>query len=257
MSQAAKKITKLKYVSLEFMALPIGIYSGMKWCLFVLIYLLTVINLFSQGFPYPMYDQQNLPDLEPEIELDDVEGTAYLNEEFIFGAIHYGGGKKITQIPLRLNIYHDRLEYQDENGKIMAFGNPEFIDYIVMEKEVFVYLRKSKAYKVSGFVKMWHLYLPTLLTKMEVKFLKGEGKKPFDLHESPNQRRLERIPDIHYVMKSRDEIEKVTSVKKLIEYLGTHEDELNEFVENAEISTKEPEKLALLLNFYHQLDQNP
>jgi hypothetical protein len=56
-------------------------------------------------------------------------------------------------------------------------------------------------------------------------------------------------------MRDPNEIEKVTSVKKLIRYLGAHNAELTDFAERADISTDEPGKLVKLVNYYLQLEE--
>jgi hypothetical protein len=222
----------------------------MRWC-FLTILQLAVNLLFSQPEIPSTFNQQMMLD---NSELENVEGTPYLHEEFNTGVIYYGGTHKIEQIPLRLDLFRDRLEFKNEQGAVMAFVNPERMDQVVIGNEVFIYLSKSNANKVSGFLKMWNTRSPFLLTKMDIKFKKGEEAKPFDLHE-PRPDRLERIPDKHYIMRDPKEIEKVTSVKKLIRYLGAHNAELTDFAERADISTDEPGKLVKLVNYYLQLEE--
>ena len=222
----------------------------MKWYL-SLLSLLSTNFLFSQAqIPLSFNEAAMLA----TNELEDVQGTPYLYEEFKNGEIYYGGKHKIEQIPLRLDLFRDRLEYKDEKGVIMAFGNPDRMDFIIIDKEVFVYLPKNRAYKISGFLKMWNTRMPCILTKMNVNFLKAEEAKPFDLHE-PRPDRLERVPDNHFIMVNKEEIERVTSVKKLIKYLGAHSEELTEYAEKIQISQDDPEALAKLVNYYIQLEQ--
>ncbi len=225
----------------------------MRYLLLLVITLLVNCGqLFSQvGIP-PTFNQALM--LSSDEELANVDGTPYMRDEFVLGDIYYGGEHKIEQIPLRLDIYRERLEYKDEKGAVMAFGNPEMMDYVMIGKEVFIYLPKNPAYKVSGFLKMWNTKLPCLLSKMNVNYIKGEEAKPYDLHPGRPDR-LERVPDHQYIMGSRNDVEKVSSVKKLIKYLGDHSTELTEYAESAELSVKEPEKLVKLVNYYHQLEQ--
>ena len=218
---------------------------------FTAITCLTVNLLFSQAEIPPTFNQQMMLD---NSELENVEGTPYLQEEFNNGDIYYGGKHKIEQVPLRLDLFRDRLEFKNEQGAVMAFANPERMDYVVIGKEVFIYLPKSKGSSVSGFLKTWNTRAPFLLTKMEIKFKKGEEAKPFDLHE-PTQDRLERIPDKHFIMRDPNDIEKVTTVKKLIRYLGTHNEKLFEFAKKAEINDDEPEKLVKLVNYFQQMEE--
>jgi hypothetical protein len=89
---------------------------------------------------------------------------------------------------------------------------------------------------------------------MGIKYFKAEEAKPFDLHE-PRPDRLERIKDNHYIMKSSEEVERVTSVKKLIKYLGAHGAELSDYAKKTDLNSNEPKDLAKLVNYYLQLEQ--
>ena len=133
----------------------------------------------------------------------------------------------------------------------MAFADPRHIDKIVIENEIYIYIDKSMGAEVFGFVKKWNAKLPTVLTKMKIEFLNKEDPKPF---EDTKPERFERAMDKHYIMKSKNEIVKVTSVKKLIKYLGTHTEELSIFAKEEKISAGDPEELAKLLEYYHELE---
>ena len=220
----------------------------MKWRLLML-YLLASNYLIAQPEIPRSWNQQTM--LDSGQELINVEGSPYLFQEFKPGKIYYSGEHKI-ELPIRLDLYRDRLEYQNQEGTTMVFLNQEEIDYVVVGGEIFLRVPQSRDYKVSGFLKMWNSKLPSLLTKMNIKYFKAEEAKPFDLHE-PRPDRLERIMDNHYIMKSAEEVERVSSVKKLIKYLGSHSAELTEYVKKTEISS-EPEDMAKLVNYYHELE---
>jgi hypothetical protein len=89
---------------------------------------------------------------------------------------------------------------------------------------------------------------------MKVEFFKREDPKPFDLAE-PKLDRLERAADRYYLMKSEHEIKRVTSVKKLIKYLGKYSSELTDYSNKEGFSGNDQEELVKLLDYYHELDQ--
>ncbi|MCK5468824.1 MAG: hypothetical protein KAI99_09945 [Cyclobacteriaceae bacterium] len=179
-----------------------------------------------------------------------IKGSPYLYEEFQSGEVYYDKKYKVVQIPLQYNLYNDEFVYEYKNVT-MAFANPGSIDKIVIGDEVFIYIEKDKQKKVSGFVKMWNDQYPTVLTKMNVDFLKKEQVQPFTEQKLD---RFERTLDKHYLMKSQNEIEKISSVKKLIKSLGNHLSELSDFAKYEKISANDPEELTKLLEFYHGLD---
>lgn len=182
----------------------------------------------------------------------EIQGSPYLNEAFQLGEVYYDGKYKISRLPLRYNLHNDEIEYKEKNA-IMAFADPNSIDKVVIGDQVFVYIKKDKKSPVSGFVQMWNDRLPTVLTKMKVDFLEKEEAKPY---VDPKPARFERGYDKHYLMKNQNEIEKIVSVKKLIKSLGKHQSELSAFAKKEKVSSSDPEELAILLNFYHELEQD-
>ena len=179
----------------------------------------------------------------------EIQGSPYLDEEFKVGEVYYKGKYKVTDLPLRYNLYNDEIEYKDNNAP-MAIAQPDKIDKVIIGKDIFIYIKKNSLHKVSGFVRIWNDEYPSILTKMKVAFFEKEPPKAI-VESKPA--RFERKHDIHYLMKSPDEIEKIKSVKKLIQSLGNHEKELTDFAKKEKISVRKPEELAKLLNYYQGL----
>ena len=180
----------------------------------------------------------------------DIFGSPYLNEEFKEADIYTNDKYKISKVQMRYNLYNDEFQFKNKN-MIMAIADPGRIDKIVIGDELFIYLNDKKQKTVSGYVKQWNSQLPAVVTKMKVNFFEKEKPKPY---VEPKPDRFERAQDKHYLMKSKNEIENISSVKKLIKSLGDHEVELTEFVKNKKISAGDPVELARILDFYHSLD---
>ena len=178
---------------------------------------------------------------------EEIQGSPYLNEEFMVGEVYYDGKYKVTDLPLRYNLYNDEIEYKDNNTP-MAIAQPDKIDKVIIGKNIFIYIKKNSLHKVSGFVRIWNDESPSILTKMKVAFFEKEPPKAI-VESKPA--RFERKYDIHYLMKSPEEIEKIKSVKKLIQSLGNHEKELTDFAKKEKISSRNPAELAKLLDHYH------
>jgi hypothetical protein len=183
-------------------------------------------------------------------ENSNISGSQYLNENFENSDIFYDREFKISQVPVRYNIYNDQFEFKN-NNTILNFANPEKIDRIVTETEIFIYVRKNKNNKVQGFAKVWNEQYPSVLTKMKVEFFNKEKPQAF-AEEKPD--RFERAMDRHYLIKSKDEIEIIKSVKKLIISLEKHSSELSDFAKKEKISSGDPDELAKLLDYYNGLD---
>jgi hypothetical protein len=183
-------------------------------------------------------------------EISNISGSQYLNENFENSDIFYDREFKISKVPVRYNIYNDQFEFKN-NNTILNFANPEKIDSIVTGAEIFIYVRKNKYNKVQGFAKVWNEQYPSVLTKMKVEFFNKEKPQAF-AEAKPD--RFERSMDRHYLIKSKDEIEIIKSVKKLIISLEKHTSELSDFAKKEKISSGDPEELAKLLDYYNGLD---
>lgn len=180
----------------------------------------------------------------------DIDGSPYLHDEFQDGEVFYDGKYKFSNLQLRYNLYNDEIEYKEKNV-VMAIVGQEKIDKVIINDEVFVYIQKGTLKGLSGLVKMWNEEMPSVITKMKVEFMKKEAAKPY---VEPKPDRFERGHNKHYILKNETEIEKISSVKKLIKFLGKHSDELTVYSKKERISTGDASELAKLLDYYHTLE---
>jgi len=52
-----------------------------------------------------------------------IDGTPYLMDEFSEGEVIINDSIRIEKVPLRYNIYNDKIEFQNENEQILEIGN--------------------------------------------------------------------------------------------------------------------------------------
>ena len=224
-----------------------------QFVLFTFILIAFALNVQAQDG----YTTKQLTDLVGQLNWDrriqegndNIAGTPYLEEEFKNGDVYYDKEFKVEQVPLRLNLYNDEFEYKVKNT-VMAFADPGHIDKIVIDTDVYIYLDQDTGPELHGFVKKWNEQLPSIVTKMKTEFLNKEEPKPF---EDTKPDRFDRKLDKNYVMVGNSEFEKISSVKKLIKYLGDHNSELTSFAKKEKISSGDPEELAKLLEYFHSL----
>ena len=227
-------------------------------------YTFCILVAFVQLVSFSLFAQDNLisigmGDLASQLHWNstiqppssDIEGSPYLNKEFLIGDVYYSKKYKITEIPLRYNIYNDDMEYEINNS-IMAIANPHQIDKVVLGDEVFIYLknRASEKEEVGGFVKIWNSSSPAIITKMTVKYFEKEPQKAMT---DPKPPRFKRMDNSHFLMHNHQDILRIKSVKKLILSLGNHQEKLMKFAKKEKISAKDPEELARLLDYYNGL----
>ncbi len=178
-----------------------------------------------------------------------IQGSPYLNDEFKPGEVFYEGKFKISNVPLRYNMYNDEMEFMDKNV-VLAIAFPEKIDKVIIGKETFIYIGKSDEKGLKGYVIKWDDTFPCILTKMKVEYFDKEPPQPI-VESKPA--RYERAYDQQYLMKSSNEIESIKSIKKLIQSIGDHENELTNFSKKEKISANDPQELIKLIDYYKGL----
>ena len=214
-------------------------------------FLLTVTNSFSQAITFR--NELHGGGLKyPPDNKDYIEGTRYLHDNFIKGSIYYDDSLQLDDIPLRLNLHNDALEFL-QNDSAYVFVDAYRLDKILLGDDEFAYLKVHPNSEISGYVKVWNNEFPMLITKMKVDFVKEIKGKPFVITQSDH---FERADDIHYVMKSEHEIARIISIKKLIKYLENYSTELINFAKNEHVSIKDPESIVRLLKYYRMVELN-
>ena len=183
---------------------------------------------------------------------DYYEGSRYLYDEFIVGDL-YAEDSVLTGIPLRLNLHNTQAEFV-WNDSVYEFVEVSSIDHIIIDDEVFVYMDMNiDTNGAARFAKKWNNQFPQLLTTMNSKFY-HEGIDP--LYRELRLNRFERI-DTHYVLTVEGAITRVTSVKKLITFLGNHTGQLTRFAKKEKICADDPVELLKLLDYYRSLNTTP
>ncbi|WKN45960.1 hypothetical protein [Tunicatimonas pelagia] len=173
-------------------------------------------------------------------EIDAIKGSRFLYDDFLPGTVYFDNKTKFTNIPMRLNLYHDELQYIN-NDSIYAFATPNRFDSVTIGGEAFIYLDESNNLDLSGFVRIWNSQFPAIVTKMSVGL-----SVPL---------RFDRKDDQHYLIRSESDIVMVKSVEHLIYLLCYHSLELEEFAKQEKISSTNGAELAWLVERYREVYQ--
>ncbi|MEM9671507.1 MAG: hypothetical protein AAF992_02880 [Bacteroidota bacterium] len=135
-------------------------------------------------------------------QIDVVRGSPYLYDEFIVGTIYFNGFTEVSHLPLRFNILKNEFEAL-KDSLIYTFAEPELIDRILLEGNVFTYINESEGHELSGFVKMWNFQFPTVVTKMRNYIV--EQTYHGHLFDYTNPVFILPMRDEHYLMQSEIE----------------------------------------------------
>jgi hypothetical protein len=179
-----------------------------------------------------------------------IEGTPYLNEQFIEGEIIFGEANR-TKVPVRYNIFQDLMEYQ-QNGKALALDPTKKIKTVKMGDEIFIVEKYSLEGKTKyGFLNLIDTGKMTLLSKKMIKYqepLKGRGLDGGDLPA-----KFSRMSDTFFYRLGDGELKEVGNLKELIASLPDKQEEVKQFAKKEKISPKKQEELVKLVRYYNSL----
>jgi hypothetical protein len=228
------------------------IFNRAIWCL--LAFHLVATPAFSQD----VYINRSIADLANEVQWNrkatisaaTIAGSPYLHDDFQEGVVYLDGKYKVDHVPMRLNLHSGEMEFMTKNT-VLVIAEPGKVDKIVIGQEVFLYLENEQKGQVSGFVKQWNDSLPAIITKMKVDFFPKEAAKPY---VEPKPDRYERAPDEIFLLIKDGNLERVSTIKKLIQSLGAHESELQEFAKKEKTSASDPAELAAFIDYFRKLE---
>jgi hypothetical protein len=180
----------------------------------------------------------------------EAEGSPYLLEEFTLSEVHANNNKALG-ILVRYNVYEDYMEFQDQ-GSIYELKPDKSIKEISLGVEKFVveeypYKGKSKL----GYLHMLHNGRATLLAKKSVNLVPAKEATP--MKYDPTPAKFERLQDVLYYRIGDDPLMKVENIKKIIESLPDHKDEMLKFVDENKISARSDDEVVKLFTFYNSL----
>jgi len=182
----------------------------------------------------------------------DFEGSPYDKDIFVKGDIYHGNNKLFQDIPMRYNIFHDEIEFKLEGQEtIYAIIPYNKTQKIRIEKDTFVVAKYQKKGKIiPGFFKVLVTGEIDLLAQYQVDFKEEQPAKALVL---PEPAKFIRKDDEYYIQINGDIAQKISNIKKLIELIGDHKNELSDYAKKEKISVGNESELIQFISFYNSL----
>lgn len=181
----------------------------------------------------------------------DIEGSPYLNDDFIKGTIFTTTKLRYENIPLNYNIYNDNLEFRSPDDQILAMSTPEIVQKAVfgnieMEYIPFISAKKTKRgfflTKEEGFATLYAR--PQLIFKQPTKPTAYKKAEPARFINKPN---------IYYIRIGQEAALKVVSKKDIISIFPDHKKEIETFIKKNKVKITKEESLKKLVLYYNSL----
>lgn len=183
---------------------------------------------------------------------NDIEGSPYLNDDFILGSVFTLDKVQYEDIPLRFNIYNDNLEFKTPEDQILALSHPERVEKAVFGeytlRYVPYYITKKKVKR--GFLKLLQEGHVSLYAKADVVY--QQPKEAAAYADAEPAKFLSRM-DVYYLKIGNDAAQKVNSKKELLAAFPSHSDEIIRFAKKNKVKFNNVESLKILVEYYNTL----
>ncbi|WP_167606581.1 hypothetical protein [Maribellus sediminis] len=181
----------------------------------------------------------------------DIEGSPYLNPEFIKGDVYTSSKVKFVEIPLRYNIYNDEMQFQSPDGKVAAIAAPEIIEKVTFGDYTMEYIPFISAKKIRrGFFKLVVKGNATLYARPNIEY---RQPVPPGAYKEPEPARFLEKTDSYYIRIGMDAAQKIESKSDLENVFPDHAKEVANFIKKNKVNQRKEDKLKALVEYYNSL----
>lgn len=176
-----------------------------------------------------------------------IEGSPYLNDEFYGGEVIIDDSICIEDVPLRYNIYNDKIEFKNENEKILELGNHSTVYRFNFEEFLFCNLNYLEGDKpkhgilellVYGHIKLYKKY------NVELEL----ATKAIGFQEATPDR-LVRKNDLYLLAVGQEIPHVFSNIKKLLPELQKIKPDINSFIKAEKIRLRSEKGLHALIQY--------
>jgi len=181
----------------------------------------------------------------------DIQGSPYLNDEFIKGSIYTLSKTQYADIPLRYNVYNDEIEFETEDKKVAALDAPEIVEKVTFGNYTMEYIPFEIAKKVKkGFFEVLLKGKASLYARPDVEFQEAKAPEPY---KDAEPAKFIRKVDRYYLRFGMEPAILCNSKKDIIDSFPDHNNEIEAFMKKVKLNVKKPEDLKSLAEYYNSL----
>ena len=182
-------------------------------------------------------------------EAEPIVGTPYLEDDFKEGKVVTTKGV-FDAIPMRYNVEGDYVEFKQKDVTYILDPSPAVKKVSLPATPLVVDSYDVKGKPVYGYFVLLDSGRLTLLMKKKVILRPAQAPKAIETEGKPA--RYEKLGDEFFYKLNGGPVSEIVSVKKMLEVLTDHQDEVKAFVSKEKISKKERD-LVKLVEYYNQL----
>ena len=186
-----------------------------------------------------------------ELTNEDIEGSPYLNDEFINGNVYTTSKTMFPDIPLRFNIYNHEIEFKSPEGKIAAIDTPEIVEKIEFGNYVVEYVPYKDVKKIKrSFLLLLSDGHAKLYARPSVDFRAAEPPVPYK--DAVPAKFIDEATS-YYIRVGNDAALLIEKKKDLTLAFPDHQHEIDAFIKKHKINHRKEDKLMALVEYYNSL----
>lgn len=176
------------------------------------------------------------------LKVSDIQGSPYLDKEFVKGSVITRDSIQYQNVPLRYNIYNDEFEFKVNEAKYLAISDPASILQISIEDAVFIYLKKNNKY---GYYQLLNDDKIKLLLRYNVKFRQANVSNGISQARPP---KFNRGSDTYYIQIGYNEPQKINNKKDINLIFGTENSAIKDLIKKEKIDIRKEGDLLKFVN---------
>jgi hypothetical protein len=185
-------------------------------------------------------------------DYSEIKGTPYLNPEFLDGRI-VTKDDKIYAGKLRFNIYADEMEFMNAD-KIYSFAKNNNITEFYVDNQLIIYQKYLDGKQLkTGYLLVLVKGKYSLLVKKRIDFEKQDPPQPYTT-QKPD--RFIPRDDVFFLWNLNSPIQKIVSIKKMINSFPELEKILSTYNEN-KVNFRDQDDLKKLVDYINLKVANP
>lgn len=176
-----------------------------------------------------------------------VQGSSYLNEDFVDGHMTLNIGKTFES-PVRYDIFADQVEFKNSANEIFIVQNPGAIQLLVIGNSRFNYFEPGEFSDIKGFYEILVIGEFSLYKKYQILLKNPESAGPGIYSNAAMF-----IPqdNKYYIMDPDANFNEIRNKKDLL-LPDRDSDELEKFIKDNKIKTRKEEDLIRFVEFLNQ-----
>ncbi len=229
----------------------------MKYCITLMIFISYCIVTIGQDWKED-YDKLIL-DIRLKNEplsrinpYEKIDGTPYLNDDFVNGTLITSDSIIYRHVQLRYNIYEDEMEFfMADDAAPRKISNPRSFLFFYLEDKVFVYLTFQENNRPrQGYFETFNKGYCQVLRRKHTVYAEPEELKAYS--EGKPARFIER-PNIYYLRFDNQIPEEIRLRRRnILQAFGERGDEIADFVRENNLSYRRIGDLVKMADYYNR-----